>query len=431
MLSRLDIRWRLALMLCAITTINYLDRQALSIAAPSLMDEFSLSNTQYGWITSAFLFTYALGQLLSGPIIDRLGTKRGFSLAVVVWSVAGMLHALGRGFVSFFCLRGLLGFGESANFPVALKAIAEWFPRAERSMAVGILTVGPGLGAVLSPPLLGFIIYTLGWRAAFIIPGLLGFVWVWWWQRMYHPPEAHPNLTRRELELILSGREDSTEGSVRPRLRDFLRYRQVWGLMLSRFVSDGAFYFFVFWVPLYLASERGFNIIEIGLFAWIPFLAADVGSLAGGWSGQELIRRGMSVNAARKWVIWVGALMVPLALPAVMAESPVLAIALIGGAMFAIQFKASSLFTLPADLFPARDVATVWGLYGAVGSFGGMAFNAMVGWTIDHYSYLPVFATVAFMHIVSAVLIDVFIPRIELIPAAAGRGGEDEVGKRN
>ena len=419
MLFPLDMRWRIALMLCLITTINFLDRQALSIAAPSLMEEFSLSNTQYGWITSAFLFAYALGQLLSGPIIDRLGTKKGFNLAVVVWSVAGILHVLGRGFVSFFSLRALLGFGEAANFPAALKAIAEWFPRAERSMAVGILTVGPGLGAVLSPPLLGFLIYYLGWQSAFIVPGLLGFVWVWWWQRMYYPPEAHPNLTRRELELILSGREESTEGSVRPRLIDFLGYREVWGLMLSRFVSDGAWYFFLFWVPLYLSSERGFNIIEIGLFAWIPFLASDVGSLAGGWSGQALIRRGMSVNAARKWVIWVGALMVPLALPAVMADSPVLAIALIGGAMFAIQFKASSLFTLPADLFPARDVATVWGLYGAVGSFGGMAFNAMVGWTIDHYSYLPVFATVAVMHIVSAVLVNVFIPRIELIPAAA------------
>ena len=255
------------------------------------MEEFSISNTQYGWITSAFLFTYALGQLLTGPLIDRLGTKKGFTLAVVVWSIAGMFHALGRGFVSFLSLRACWDLVKPPISPAALKAIAEWFPRAERSMAVGILTVGPGLGAVLSPPLLGLIIYTWVGRRHSSYPGLMGFIWVWWWQRMYHPPEAHPKLTRRELELILSGREESSEGGPRPRLRDFLRYREIWGLMLSRFVSDGAFYFFVFWLPPYLASERGFNIIEIGFFAWIPFLAADAGSLAGGWSGQALIRR--------------------------------------------------------------------------------------------------------------------------------------------
>ena len=307
----LDMRWRIALMLCAITTINYLDRQALSVAAPVLMDEFSISNTQYGWIGSAFLLAYALGQLLTGPLVDRLGTKRGFNLAVVVWSVAGILHVLGRGFWSLFSLRGLLGLGEAANFPAALKAIAEWFPRAERSMAVGILTVGPGLGSVLAPPLLGTLIYYLGWQWAFIVPGVLGFLWLWWWQRMYHLPEVHPRLSRRELDLILEGREEPAAETVPRRLTDFLRYREIWGLMLSRFVSDGAFYFFVFWLPAYLASERGFNIIEIGLFAWIPFLAADLGSLAGGWAGQHLIRRGMSLNAARKGVIWVGALMVP------------------------------------------------------------------------------------------------------------------------
>ena len=413
----LDMRWRIALMLCAITTINYLDRQALSVAAPVLMDEFSLSNTQYGWIGSAFLFAYALGQLLTGPLIDRLGTKKGFNLAVVAWSVAGILHAFSRGFWSLFSFRGLLGLGEAANFPAALKAIAEWFPRAERSMAVGILTVGPGLGSVLAPPLLGALIYYVGWQSAFIVPGVLGFVWVWWWRRMYHRPEGHPRVSRRELDLILQGQEESTAESAPRRLTDFLRYREVWGLMLSRFVSDGAFYFFVFWLPAYLASERGFNIIEIGLFAWIPFLAADLGSLAGGWAGQKMMQRGMSLDAARKWVIWVGALMVPLALPAVMTDSPALAIALIAGAMFAIQVKASSLFALPADLFPARDVATVWGLYGAVGSFGGMAFNTVVGWTIDQYSYLPVFVAVAAMHIVSAVLINILVPRIEMLPA--------------
>lgn len=415
MLKSLDMRWRIALMLCAITTINYLDRQALSVAAPVLMDEFKISNTQYGWIGSAFLFAYAMGQLLTGPLIDRLGTKKGFNLAVVVWSIAGILHALSRGFWSLFSLRALLGLGEAANFPAALKAIAEWFPRAERSMAVGILTVGPGLGAVLAPPFLGFLIYYVGWQAAFIVPGLLGFIWVWVWRRMYHLPDVHPRLSRRELDLILEGREEPAVGTVPRKLTDFLRYREIWGLMLSRFVSDGAFYFFVFWLPAYLASQRGFNIIEIGLFAWIPFLAADLGSLAGGWAGQSMIRRGMSLNAARKWVIWVGALMVPLALPAVTTESTSMAIALIAGAMFAIQVKASSLFALPADLFPARDVATVWGLYGAVGSFGAMAFNALVGWTIDQYSYFPVFVAVAVMHIVSAVLINIFVPRIEML----------------
>jgi ACS family hexuronate transporter-like MFS transporter len=418
MQNLLDLRWRIALMLCGITTINYLDRQALSVAAPVLMEEFQLSNTQYGWIGSAFLFTYALGQLLTGPVIDRMGTKKGFNLAVVAWSVAGILHAFGRGFWSLLSLRGLLGLGEAANFPAALKDIAEWFPRAERSMAVGILTVGPGLGAVLSPPLLGFLIYYLGWQSAFIVPGLLGFVWVWVWRRMYHLPEAHPRLSQRELNLILEGRDEPAVQTEPSSLIYFLRYREVWGLMLSRFVSDGAFYFFVFWLPAYLASERGFNIIEIGLFAWIPFLAADLGSLAGGWAGQSLIRRGMSLNTARKWVIWVGALMVPLALPAVTTDSAGLAIALIAGAMFAIQVKASSLFALPADLFPAKDVATVWGLYGAVGSFGGMAFNAVVGWTIDQYSYFPVFVAVAVMHIVSAALINILVPRIEMLGAS-------------
>jgi len=183
---RLAVRWRIAIMLCLITTINYVDRQVFSVAAPVLMEEFSLSNTEYGWITSGFLFAYAIGQLLTGPVIDRLGTKRAFSLAVIAWSLAGIAHAFGRGFLSFFTFRSLLGLSEAANFPAALKAVAEWFPRAERSMAVGILAVGPGLGAMITPPLIGLIIETLGWRAAFIIPGAIGLVWLWWWQRYFH-----------------------------------------------------------------------------------------------------------------------------------------------------------------------------------------------------------------------------------------------------
>jgi ACS family hexuronate transporter-like MFS transporter len=406
-------RWRIAALLCLITTINYIDRQALTVAAPLLMDEFAISNADYGLITSGFLFAYGIGQMLCGPVVDRLGTKRAFALAVAAWSVAGMLHACGRGLASFFIFRVLLGLTEAANFPVALKAIAEWFPRAERSLAVGILTVGPGLGAIVAPPLIALLISVWGWQAAFLVPGAIGFVWLLIWQVWYYPPAGHPQLPAREREFILS---DLGEPEAAPADRPWywsLRYPEVWGLMLSRFVSDGAFYFFVFWLPIYLTSERGFNLTDIALFAWIPFLAVDIGGLAGGWLGKVLVERGASIDQARKRVIWIGALLVPAALPAVAAESWVVALALIAVAMFAIQFKASSLFAVPADLFPARDVGTIWGLFGAVGSFGGMAFSGLAGWTIDQYSWTPLFVAVALMHIVSAALVNGFIPRIE------------------
>jgi ACS family hexuronate transporter-like MFS transporter len=408
-------RWRIALLLCLITTINYIDRQALTVAAPLLMDEFAISNADYGLITSGFLFAYGIGQLLCGPVVDRLGTKRAFALAVAAWSVAGMLHAWGRGLASFFIFRVLLGLTEAANFPVALKAIAEWFPRSERSLAVGILTVGPGLGAILAPPLIAVLISLWGWQAAFLVPGGIGFVWLLIWQAWFYAPAEHPALPAAERDLILS---DLGEPEAAPADRPWywsLRYPEVWGLMLSRFVSDGAFYFFVFWLPIYLTNERGFNLTDIALFAWIPFLAVDVGGLAGGWLGKVLVDRGASIDQARKRVIWIGALLVPAALPAVAAESWVVALALIAVAMFAIQFKASSLFAVPADLFPARDVGTIWGLFGAVGSFGGMAFSGLAGWTIDHYSWTPLFVAVALMHIVSAALVNGFIPRIEML----------------
>lgn len=406
-------RWRIALLLCLITTINYIDRQALTVAAPLLMDEFAISNADYGLITSGFLFAYGLGQMLCGPVVDRLGTKRAFALAVAAWSIAGMLHAWGRGLVSFFTFRVLLGLTEAANFPVALKAIAEWFPRSERSLAVGILTVGPGLGAIVAPPLIALLISVWGWQAAFLVPGAIGFVWLLVWQAWFYSPADHPHLPGRERELIL---RDVGEPEPAPVDRPWywcLRYPEVWGLMLSRFVSDGAFYFFVFWLPIYLTSQRGFDLTDIALFAWIPFLAVDIGGLAGGWLGKVFVDRGASIDQARKRVIWIGALLVPASLPAVAAESWVVALALIAVAMFAIQFKASSLFAVPADLFPARDVGTIWGLFGAVGSFGGMAFSGLAGWTIDQYSWTPLFVAVALMHIVSAALVNGFIPRIE------------------
>jgi ACS family hexuronate transporter-like MFS transporter len=410
-------RWRIAILLCLITTVNYIDRQALTIAAPYLMDEFAITAEGYGNITFGFLLAYGIGQLLCGPIIDRLGTKRSFTVSVIAWSIAGMLHAFGNSVASFFSFRVLLGLTEAANFPAATKAVAEWFPQSERSLAVGIFSMGPGIGAIIAPPFIAVIIMYLGWQAAFIISGAIGFIWLLLWWRWYHLPAEHPDLPAAERALILR----ETMVDKRPRRRSWhwaLRYREVWGLMISRFVSDGAFYFFIFWLPLYLSQERGFDLKDIALFAWIPYVAVDIGSFAGGYAGKWLMDRGVSLDRARKLVIWIGAVLVLAAMPAATTESAPVAVALIAVAMFAIQFKAASMFTLPADLFPARDVATIWGMYGAIGSFGGALFGSLTGWVIEHYSWTPVFLMVACMHIVSALLINLFLPRIELLDAA-------------
>ena len=411
-------RWQIAILLCLITTVNYVDRQAFAVAGPVIVEEFSISNTEFGFIVSAFLFAYAIGHIVAGPLIDRLGTKRALGLAVIAWSLAGMACAAGRGFWSFLSFRSLLGFAESANFPAALKAIAEWFPSNERSMAVGIVTLGPGLGALISPPLLGWLILSFGWPWAFLVPGFAGFVWLWIWQRYYHRPADHPGLDQAEAALIAAGQNETTPAADEPAgqsipIPELLRHRQMWGMMLSRFCNDGAFYFYVSWLPLYLAQARGFDIKQIAIFAWIPFLAADLGSLAGGWAGKRLIDGGLSLDRSRKLLIWAGALTVLLTLPAVRVDSPYVAIGLIGLAMFAIQGKAANLFALPADVYPAGAVGTTWGLFGAVGAFGGMFFNAAVGAIVDDFGYAPVFVAVGATQLLSAVFVSWLIPEIK------------------
>lgn len=414
-----QIRWQIAGLLCVITTINYLDRQAFAVAAPALVAEFGIDNTGFGAITAAFLFCYGIGHLIAGPFIDRVGTRAAFKLAVIAWSIAGFLHVFGRGFVSFIFCRSLLGLTESANFPAAVKAIAEWFPRRDRSMAVGILTVGPGLGSLLAPPLLGGLILLAGWRSAFIVPALAGFVWLWVWLRFYKSPATHPDISEAERSLILADGPPQTElpesVDVWARIGRLLRRRQVWGLLLSRISNDGAFYFFVSFLPLYLAQVQGFDIREIAAFAWVPFLAADAGALAGGWLGRYLMLRGWSLDAARKSLIWGGALLVVFSLPAAKTGSPAIALALIALAMFAIQAKASSLFALPADLFPSLQVGTVWGLFGAAGSFGAALFSFAAGWISQHYAYAPVFVAVVITQLLSAAFISWLIPKVQVI----------------
>ncbi|MBK8813565.1 MAG: MFS transporter [Acidobacteria bacterium] len=407
-----NLRWLIIGLIALATTINYIDRQAIAVVAPVISKEFNLSSQDYSWLPFWFLFAYSLMQIFSGRLIDVIGTKRGFSLSIIWWSIANMLHAFGQGVMSFSAFRFLLGVGEAGNYPAGLKAIAEWFPKKERATAVGIINAGTGLGAILAPPIVAFLVAAYNWKVAFIVTGAIGFVWFVAWQLVYAKPSEHPRITDEELELIEADRDVSEADEERRPWHYFLRYKEVWGLMFGRFVCDGAFYFFVFWLPKYLTDVRGFNISQIGYFAWIPFLAADVGAIFGGWLCGFLISRGRSVNFSRKTVMWIGALIVPVILLASSAESPMRALFLIAVGMFAIQIKSSSLFTVPADLFRSKDVAFVWGLSGAAGSFGGMLFQPLVGWLVGNYSYAPVFWIAAFMHIVSAMIVMAMIPRI-------------------
>jgi ACS family hexuronate transporter-like MFS transporter len=410
-------RWWIAILLLLVTAVGSIDRQAMSVTASVIKAEYGLTNTQYGALAFAFLLAYGVGQLLAGVFVDRLGTKRALSIAVIWWSIAAMSHAFAQGFWGFFAARAFLGITEGANFPAAFKAIAEWFPRAERSMATGMVTAGSGLGLILAPPLAGLLTFYFSWHAAFIVPGLAGLIWVWFWRRHYHLPEEHPTISERERAIALADRI----GGARPALtlreqvgiwRHYLRYKETWGLILARFVGDGAFYFFTIWLPLYLVSERGFSVLNVAFLAAIPFIAADVGSLFGGWLGQRLIKGGWTVNRSRKTLIWAGCLGVLVAWPVNLVPEGWMALALASIAIGSIQIKTSSLFPVATDLFPARHVATVWGMTGAAGAGGAALFQWGFGWLIDAYGYNPVFVIVSLMCIAQALMITLFIPRI-------------------
>ncbi len=415
-------RWWIGVLLLLVTAIGSIDRQVMSVNAKTIIGAFGLTNSQYGDLGFAFLFAYGIGQLFSGLVVDRLGTRRSLSWAVVLWSLAAIAHAAATGYWSLFIARALLGLTEGPNLPGAFKAVAEWFPRAERSMATGLITAGTGLGLILAPPLAGLLTAGFGWQAAFIVPGVAGFIWVWYWQRNYFLPEEHPTVSSAERDLALSERVGAitpatTLGERVTLWAFYLRYRETWGLVLARFVGDGAFYFFAFWLPLYLQKERGFSILSVAFIAVLPFLCADVGSLGGGWVGQRLIKGGWSVNRSRKTMIWIGSLGSLIAWPVALVATWQVALALAALSIMSIQIKTSSLFPLAADIYPARDVATVWGMSGAAGAVGAALFQLVVGRLVDGFGYNAAFTTASLMCVAQATIITLLIPRIEPLRA--------------
>jgi ACS family hexuronate transporter-like MFS transporter len=411
------LRWWIVLLLFLATVINYIDRQTLSVLAPILRDQYGMTNTDYSRIVFAFLLAYCLMQSGSGKVMDWLGTRLGFSLTISWWSCVAMLHAAANSVFSFAALRFLLGAGEAGNWPGAVKAISEWFPPRERAFAIGCFNSGSCLGAVLAPPLVAWIALNWGWRMAFLVTGVSGFLWLTAWLVIYHPPLRHPWVTSAELEKIQRSRSndlchaliaDGSSLDTPPTLlrwRDLLRFPQVWSLVLARMLADPVWWFYVFWLPEYFRRERSFSLILIGYLVWIPFLTADVGNFVGGGMSGILIKRGWPVLRARKIVMLGSAAVMLAGIPAVLAGSAQTALALISLATFAYASWAANILTLPADLFPQEVVASVSGLSGTGAALGGMIFTLITGHVVDHFSYLPIFIAAGVMPLGAALIV--------------------------
>lgn len=368
----------------AATVINYLDRQTLSVAAPVLIEQFHMSNVAYSRIVFAFMLAYTIMNAVSGPLIDRLGTKAGYALCIAWWSASSVLHAFARGPISLGAYRFLLGMGEAGNWPAGVKVVAEWFPERERALASGVFNSGSSVGAILAPPVVAFILLRFGWPSAFLFIGLLGFVWLGFWWKFYRTPEA----------AVVEERPLSAWRLFQMRL--------VWSFTLSKIFMDPAWYFYIFWFPEYLKHSRHFDMASIGAFAWIPFAVAGIGNLLGGVIGSWLLRRGLPVMVARKTALTLFALLMTAAIPAVLVNSAWLSIAFVSVAVAGYTGGLANMLALPADVFPKNAVASVWGLASMGAGFGGMIFTLVTGWVVDHFSFTPVFIGFGLIPLISA-----------------------------
>lgn len=435
-----NLRWLIIGLVFLATLINYIDRLTVSVLAPVIMDALKLSNLQYASLGTWFLLAYTISQGLSGRLYDRIGARRGFALSITVWSLAAMAHATARGLGSLSAFRFLLGLGEAGNWPGAAKVIAEWFPVRERAFAMGIFNSGAAIGSIAAPPLIVWLQLRYGWQATFIITGALGFFWLALWLAFYQPPDRHRRLSIEECMLIREGQliDGETEGqgkrsSVSPSLRrsvspslhssvfpspkwrELLRYKQVWAIILSRLLVDPVWWLFITWLPLFLHKVHGFDLKKIGLFAWVPFVAADAGSLLGGFTSGYLIKRGWSVNCARKVTIGLAALLMPAGVLAARTPDSMIALALIGLVLFGFQFWINNVQTLPSDFFNDKTVASVAGLGGVGAGIGSMTFILATGWIVDHFGYTPVLTTAGLLAPVGTIVLFALAGRISKI----------------
>jgi ACS family hexuronate transporter-like MFS transporter len=379
-------RWLMIGLAFLATTLNYLDRQTLSVTAPVLMDQFHMDHQAYSHVVFAFMLAYTVANGLCGPVLDKLGTRLGFALTMAWWSGAGMLNALARGPFSLGAFQFLLGSGEAGNWPASVKVVAEWFPTEERALASGIFNSGSSVGAILAPPVVVWLLLHYGWRQAFVTAGVLGYLWIAIWGLVYHTPAAVKDQVR----------------AIKIPVGKLFRTRFVWSFTLSKVLLDPAWYFYIFWFPEYLKSARHFSMASIGKFAWIPFAVAALGNLLGGGLSGWMLRRGLSLNVARKGAVTIFAALMASAIPAVLVGDVRVSIGLVSVAMLGYTGCCAITLAFPADVFPKNVVATIYGLASMGAGFGGMIFALATGWLVDHFSYVPVFIGFGLMPLVSA-----------------------------
>ena len=426
------VRWLICALLFFAAAINYIDRQVIGILKPTLQEQFHFDEQDYAAIVFTFQAAYAIGLLLSGRIMDRIGVRRGFALAVVVWSIGAVMHGaadwlpwlriptlsidppavvfLGGATAGLALSRLVLGLGEAGNFPASIKAVAEWFPKKERALATGIFNSGTNIGALVTPLVVPWITLAYGWQWAFVITGVLGFGWVIWWFVSYRDPDTHPGVNAAELAIIQSDPVEKTAAIPWSRL---LPHRQTWAFAAGKFLTDPIWWLYLFWVPDFLKRNHGLDLKTMGLPLVVIYLVADVGSIGGGWLSSHLIKRGWSTNDARKTAMLVCALAVVPMLAAAQVKSLWMAVALVSIAAAAHQGWSANLFTLVSDMFPKRAVGSVVGIGGMAGSVGGMLIALVVGAILQKTgSYVPIFVMAASAYLVALVIIQLLVPQL-------------------
>ena len=406
------LRWHIAVLLCLASALNYLDRQTLSVLIGTIKADLGLNNADYGAINAWFLASYGVMYAVSGLVIDRIGTRRGFTLFVSGWSLANMLHIFAATVGQFSFFRFLLGVFEPGSFTGGMRAVSEWFPMRDRALAVGIFNAGTAFGSMFAAPVVSFIAYYFGWRAAFLVTGALGFVWVAAWMVLFKLPKDHPRLSEEERQLILADRSEESEQPV-PLLR-LLRMRETWGCVLVRVLTDPISYFLLFWMPLYFQHSHGFDLKQIGMFVWIPYAVAAVGNIFGGALPRWLISRGWELNRARKTTMTVMTFLMPaFCVLATQVSNPTLALAIVAGMTFCHASWGN--ITLVAEVFPKNAVGTVTGLGGALGSLVSALSQLYIGRVVEALGFAPIFIACAVLYPLALMLVQLLIGKLGVV----------------